>query len=79
MGPDMLKNCVFPFKVGNATYNSCTNDHDKNQKFWCSTEVDENGDSFKTRWGYCDPACETIPDKTGKIFKLTKHLRHIYS
>ena len=70
MGPDTLKNCVFPFKVGNATYNSCTNDHDKTKKFWCSTQVEENGVHVKARWGYCDPDCETIQDKSGKIFLI---------
>ena len=66
MGPDVLKECVFPFKAGNTTYNSCTNDHDERKKYWCSTQLDLNGDLFKTRWGYCDPECEIL-EETGKL------------
>ena len=51
--------CVFPFKYKNKIYNECTKVN--NDKFWCSTEVDENG-NFKSSgdefWGNCDDNCQ---------------------
>ena len=42
-GPSSNKKCVIPFKWNGKTYNECPKDHEKQDKFWCSTKVDKNG------------------------------------
>ena len=50
--------CQFPFTLSNGkTYNSCTTDEDSDDKYWCSTKVDDKGKHVKGYWGYCDENC----------------------
>lgn len=54
------KKCVFPFKYGRRTYNSCTGDGIGKNKFgqdnlWCATALRSNG-KYAT-WEICDLAC----------------------
>ena len=49
--------CVFPWKFKGKTYNLCTMDWEIDQRPWCATKVDENGDVFSTNFGYCGANC----------------------
>ena len=53
MGADVGVPCIFPFKVRNKTYHSCTYDysHMSQYKSWCSTSVDSEG--YTLKWGAC--------------------------
>jgi len=57
--------CVFPFKLSGKTYNACTSDLDVDGRFWCSTQVDNQGNHVTGTWGYCNSKCAgatpTIP------------------
>lgn len=48
--------CVFPFKYDGKMHTSCTIDDDN--KLWCSTKVQENGQYLKNQWGYCGNGCK---------------------
>ena len=56
-GPQVNKPCIFPFTIGNVTYNECTKNHDPFSKPWCSTQVTTDGKHVTDvdQWGYCDP------------------------
>merc|ERR1712051_135315 len=53
LGADVGVPCIFPFKVRNKTYHSCTYDysHMSQYKSWCSTSVDPEG--YTLKWGAC--------------------------
>lgn len=44
-------------------------DKDEDDKFWCSTKVDENGVHIDGEWGYCDRDCNRF--KTGQIVLMS--------
>ena len=50
-----ISNCQFPFVFQNKTYYGCTNVTD--DKFWCSTNVDEKSRQHIRYWGYCGDEC----------------------
>ena len=51
-GAEPGKICHFPFIWKGRTYEECTKtDWDQ---LWCSTEVDNNGEFIKDKWGNCD-------------------------
>ena len=27
-------------------------------KYWCSVEIDDSGHHVRTKWGYCESACQ---------------------
>merc|ERR1712168_1214112 len=60
-GPGKGLQCVFPFKYKDIEYNTCTskNKHVTNNKLWCSTMVDGEGNHVigKDAWGNCDENC----------------------
>jgi len=60
-GASVNKPCVFPFKYRGVEYNRCTlvDSSHTNNKAWCSTEVDSNGNHVggQGKWGNCGPAC----------------------
>ena len=45
--------CVFPFKFRGVTYDECT-DAEFDQRMWCSTETDANGDHIEGQWTLCE-------------------------
>merc|ERR1719319_47758 len=57
-GPANGSSCVFPFNYMDTTINTCTT-IDGDERPWCSTQVDENGDHVANvgAWGYCDASC----------------------
>jgi len=59
------KACVFPFRHKNVTYAGCTDDRDPDEKYWCSTEVDSQGEHLggKKAWGYCPQDCPRASDR----------------
>ena len=36
---------------------SCTMEGDPDERFWCSTDVDESGKHIDGNWGYCSEEC----------------------
>ena len=61
-GPANGSSCVFPFNYMDTTINTCTT-IDGDERPWCSTQVDENGDHVANvgAWGYCDASCPGNP------------------
>ena len=55
-----FKPCIFPFKYGGATYKTCTNVKDPDEKPWCSTKVDADGKHVHPGgyWGHCGQDCD---------------------
>ena len=61
-GPETGKPCAFPFIYKENTYETCTEiDH---HQFWCSIEVDYNGNHVRGKWGNCGNECDSL----GKVF-----------
>ena len=56
------KPCIFPFKYLGQTLSQCTTLRDPNDKPWCSTKVDANGNHVTTGgggfWGHCGQDCD---------------------
>jgi uncharacterized protein YfaP (DUF2135 family) len=48
--------CVFPFKYGDVTYDTCTTT-DNGAVPWCSVKVDIWGVHIPTNWGECGEGC----------------------
>ena len=59
---DPEKECIFPFKHDNITYNGCPIDPIDETKRWCSTLTDDNGDHVNGNWGYCESNCKPAED-----------------
>ena len=59
------KACIFPFRHKNVTYAGCTDERDPDGKYWCSTEVDSQGEHLggKKAWGYCPQDCPKASDR----------------
>ena len=62
-GPQKKKPCVFPFKYKGKTYDSCNEQVSVPGqalsalplvKGWCATEVDDDDNFIKDKWGYCE-------------------------
>merc|ERR1719210_1519988 len=53
------KPCVFPFKFKDKTFFGCTIFSDPDDRFWCSTKVDEDGNHVvgQDEYGYCSDEC----------------------
>ncbi len=51
--------CIFPFNYLGQTFNKCTILRDQDDKSWCSTKVDEDGnhDDSGGYWGHCGQDC----------------------
>ena len=51
--------CVFPFRYNGVSYSQCTLVEAEDNKPWCSTLVDSNGDhvSGGGHYGDCSPKC----------------------
>jgi len=56
-GPKPEQPCVFPFNYNEVTYNSCTTEGNILGQAWCSTMVDDNGDTVSGNWGDCPDTC----------------------
>jgi hypothetical protein len=63
---NISKKCIFPFKFGGIEYHGCIADNDFAGKFWCSTEVDEDGDHVGGSWGHCGQDCYVDPKSSGE-------------
>jgi hypothetical protein len=60
--------CVFPFKLKDQTFHSCTTQRDPNSQLWCSVQVDKDGRHVVGlgRWGHCDTVfCGNSGNKGG--------------
>jgi len=58
---DTRKPCVFPFKYRGVVYNECTTA--RASMYWCSTQVNKQGEYIRRKWGYCDEASCNITQK----------------
>jgi len=67
-GPVKNAPCVFPFTVNGRKYHGCTIDYDAKNRYWCSTQVDEDGQHVPSmgKWGYCKSNCR----KQGEVNEL---------
>ncbi len=57
--PQPNARCRFPFKYKGITRYGCIDEQDPDGRFWCSTQVDSNGNHVtgKGFWGYCRTEC----------------------
>ena len=50
--------CVFPFTFRDKVHNACTWVTEENNRPWCATKVDSEGDlAGHDDWGFCGPQC----------------------
>jgi len=62
--------CKLPFKYAGVTYQGCTTRD--NDKPWCYTQVDSNGNGVKGEWGNCAPSGAIIP--TGQVGVVSENM-----
>ncbi len=75
-----VKPCIFPFTYEGVTYNNCTIVNDPDDKPWCSTNLDEDGNHVVSGryWGHCDQDCNKISAKEKAEFSfVTKGEFHL--
>lgn len=65
--------CIFPFKYYGSTYDACTDVNDPDNKLWCSTKVDQDGnhDQSGGHWGHCGQDCSARPLKQNPEFSVS--------
>ena len=58
-GTQWPERCIFPFFFMGRRFYNCTQDFAPDNKFWCSVEVDANGNhkSGGGRFGHCSQEC----------------------
>jgi len=58
-GPSPNSRCVLPFTYNGRTYYECPVDPEDSTKFWCSTQVDQNGNHISNigAYGHCGSSC----------------------
>jgi len=54
-GPEVGKNCVFPFYFEDEDFHGCVSVN--GERPWCATAVDEIEDFLPGRWGFCGEDC----------------------
>merc|ERR1712013_614814 len=61
-GPGAGKPCVLPFVRGGSVREGCIKDGDPDNKYWCSTKVDREGNHIPNsdNWAHCSPECTTV-------------------
>ena len=68
--------CIFPWKIGDQTYDSCTTDDDPDGRLWCATKLDASGTLIDRQWGYCPEECrkkEESNDTTSGLWQPTEY------
>ena len=89
-GPSPNSRCVLPFTYNGKTYYECPVDPEDSSKFWCSTQVDQNGNHISNigAYGHCGSSCPLegssrnlpeLPRQSSKFFFITqpKYTLHI--
>jgi len=53
------KRCQFPFRYREKVFASCTREFDNDNKPWCSTKTDKQGNHVigEDEWGHCPSSC----------------------
>ncbi len=66
-GSNVTKQCIFPFYYNDTKYSGCIADEKTNGKFWCPTNVDDDGNYINGGgyWGHCGENCYIDPDTKG--------------
>ena len=68
--------CQFPFTFQGTKYTECTAESDPQDRLWCSTKVDDNGDHVQNegQWGHCSSECQDtkVPSSIMKTQKKGK-------
>ena len=61
-GPGAGKPCVLPFVWGGSVREGCISDGDPDNKYWCSTKVDSQGNHIPNsdNWAHCSPECTPV-------------------
>ena len=73
-GPREFVPCAFPFLFDGRTFNTCTSHLDGDNKLWCSTQTDSQGNHMggSGNWGYCDQSCqEGVGSSQGRFTAAT--------
>ena len=52
--------CQLPFTFRGVRYSSCTREHDREERLWCSTKTDPGGRHVQAggHWGHCSESCQ---------------------
>jgi hypothetical protein len=55
--PDKNATCIFPWKFNGILRQECITDTDPDDRYWCSTKVDDDLEHYggKRNWGFCSP------------------------
>ena len=63
-GADPNKPCIFPFKFKDKPHYACILNPSPENKPWCSTKVDDQGNHIggQGNWGNCDGSKCPMPD-----------------
>jgi len=54
--------CQFPFIFEGRTYSKCTTVKSENNKPWCATQVDSDGQVVRGKWEDCEENCDEFCD-----------------
>jgi len=78
-GPGAGKPCVLPFVWGGSVREGCISDGDPDNKYWCSTKVDSQGNHIPNsdNWAHCSPECTTVqssPSSASSAFTVDQAL-----
>jgi len=52
--------CVFPFRYEGKLHTECTTAGTKVHRWWCATDVDDEGNFIDGKWGTCDATCVIV-------------------
>lgn len=58
-GPNVNKQCVFPFEFKGNIFTKCTKQFDPDGLYWCSTLTDSSKKHVSGNWGHCSSNCIT--------------------
>ena len=58
-GPDLDKQCKFPFIYQGREFHNCITIDNRNQP-WCSTEVNAENYFIIGKWGICSDSCKGL-------------------
>ena len=65
--------CVLPFKFQGKLRNECITETDPNDRYWCSTKVNENLEHADGigNWGYCSESCPRLNKESASYSNTT--------
>ena len=72
-GKDPFRPCIFPFTFDGVKYFGCPKDLFEEDKRWCSTKVDADGNHVtgQNKYGFCSPNCPIHNDGEYYIIRMS--------